>query len=40
MEIFSYNWSIDPLTMEECLQEWNTKVRPKTIDYFKENLIF
>jgi hypothetical protein len=25
VEVFSYNWSIDPLTMEECLQEWNTK---------------
>lgn len=26
IEIFSYNWSIDEFTMEECLQEWNTKV--------------
>jgi hypothetical protein len=26
ISLFSYNWSIDPITMEECLQEWNTKV--------------
>lgn len=25
IEVFSYNWSIDPHTMDECLQEWNTK---------------
>ncbi|CAF1313367.1 unnamed protein product [Rotaria sordida] len=25
IEIFSYNWSIDAITMEECRQEWNTK---------------
>lgn len=26
VEVFSYNWSVDPHTMEECVQEWNTKV--------------
>ena len=26
VDVFSYNWSVDPHTMEECLQEWNTKV--------------
>ncbi|CAF1092182.1 unnamed protein product [Rotaria sordida] len=25
IEIFSYNWPIDQITMDECLQEWNTK---------------
>ncbi|CAF4370023.1 unnamed protein product [Rotaria sp. Silwood2] len=25
IEIFSYNWPIDQVTMDECLQEWNTK---------------
>ncbi|CAF2911575.1 unnamed protein product [Rotaria sp. Silwood2] len=25
IEVFSYNWSIDAATMEECRQEWNTK---------------
>ncbi|CAF1480105.1 unnamed protein product [Adineta ricciae] len=25
IEIYTYNWSIDSTTMEECLQEWNTK---------------
>ena len=26
VEIFAYDWSIDSGTMDECLQEWNTKV--------------
>ncbi|CAF0985386.1 unnamed protein product [Adineta steineri] len=25
VQLFSYNWPIDATTMEECLQEWNTK---------------
>ncbi|CAF3505213.1 unnamed protein product [Rotaria sp. Silwood1] len=25
IEVFSYNWSIDATTMEECRQEWDTK---------------
>ncbi|CAF1577329.1 unnamed protein product [Rotaria sp. Silwood1] len=25
VEIFSYHWPIDQITMDECLQEWNTK---------------
>ncbi len=27
VEIFAYYWPIDQLTMDECLQEWNTKVK-------------
>lgn len=26
MQIFSYDWHIDSTTMDDCLQEWNTKV--------------
>ncbi|CAF4485200.1 unnamed protein product, partial [Rotaria magnacalcarata] len=25
IEIYSYYWPIDQMTMDECLQEWNTK---------------
>ncbi|UJR15456.1 hypothetical protein I4U23_002400 [Adineta vaga] len=25
IEVYTYNWSIDSITMEECLQEWNIK---------------
>jgi hypothetical protein len=36
VEIFSYNWPIDPTTMDECLQEWNTKVEISFIIIYKE----
>lgn len=26
IESYSYHWPIDHITMDECLQEWNTKV--------------
>ncbi|CAF4307331.1 unnamed protein product [Rotaria socialis] len=25
VEIYSYDWPVDQMTMDECLQEWNTK---------------
>ncbi len=40
VEIFTYHWPIDQSTMDECLQEWNTKVEICIDHFFFLNFFF